>query len=163
MIQVRAQLHQDAHATVRQSRELAAAQQFSIRDRAIHLFSRTEFIGTAQQVADRIDAFVQADGSDGFILGSHLTPTGLDEFVDRVVPLLQERGSLRSDYTGGTLRENLGIATASPAHQPAKPPGSTVSRFSIDRGAGREPGNSPHLQRRTGREDSDPLGGQSRR
>ncbi|MGO3153683.1 MAG: hypothetical protein ACTIJJ_13825 [Galactobacter sp.] len=36
-------------------------------------------------------------------------PTDLDEFVERVVPLLQERGSLRHDYEGSTLRSNLGI------------------------------------------------------
>ena len=65
-------------------------------------------------VADRIDSFVQDDGSDGFIIGSHPTPTGLDEFVDRVVPL-QERGSLRADYTGTTLRDNLGIPVTGPA------------------------------------------------
>ncbi len=34
---------------------------------------------------------------------------GLDEFVDHVVPLLQERGSLRTDYAGTTLRDNLGL------------------------------------------------------
>lgn len=39
----------------------------------------------------------------------HLVPWGLDEFVDRVVPLLQERGSLRADYAGSTLRDNLGL------------------------------------------------------
>jgi hypothetical protein len=61
------------------------------------------------QVADRLDAFVQNDGSDGFIIGSHLTPTGLDEFVEKVVPLLQERGSLRTAYDGTTLRDNLRI------------------------------------------------------
>ena len=36
-------------------------------------------------------------------------PTGLDGFVDKVVPLLQERGSLRADHTGTTLRDNLGL------------------------------------------------------
>ena len=109
VIQGRARLHQDAHATVKEWRALAEAHRFSLRDLAVHLFSRTEFIGTPQQVADRIDAFVQADGADGFILGSHLTPTGLDEFVDTVVPRLQERGSLRSEYSGPTLRANLGL------------------------------------------------------
>jgi hypothetical protein len=64
-------------------------------------------------VASRIDDFVQNDGSDGFIIGSHLTPGGLDEFVDKVV-LLQERGSLRADYTGTTLRDNLGIPVPEP-------------------------------------------------
>ncbi|MEU6812040.1 hypothetical protein ABZ920_24310, partial [Streptomyces sp. NPDC046831] len=37
-----------------------------------------------------------------------LTPGGLDEFVDRVVPLLQERGVLRTRYEGATLRDHLG-------------------------------------------------------
>jgi alkanesulfonate monooxygenase SsuD/methylene tetrahydromethanopterin reductase-like flavin-dependent oxidoreductase (luciferase family) len=85
------------------------------RETAIHVFSRTEFIGTPSQVAARIDDFVQSDGADGFIIGSHLTPGGLDECVDKVVPLLQERGSLRADYTGTTLRDNLGIPVPQPA------------------------------------------------
>jgi FMN-dependent oxidoreductase (nitrilotriacetate monooxygenase family) len=33
----------------------------------------------------------------------------LDEFVDKVVPLLQERGSFRTEYRGHTLREHLGL------------------------------------------------------
>ena len=52
---------------------------------------------------------MQEDGADGVVIGSHVTPTGLDEFVDRVVPLLQERGSLRTAYEGTTLRDNLGL------------------------------------------------------
>jgi hypothetical protein len=60
-------------------------------------------------VAEQIDSFVQNDGSDGFIVGSHLVPWGLDEFVDKVVPLRQDRGALRTEYTGTTLRDNLGL------------------------------------------------------
>ena len=37
-------------------------------------------------------------------------PSGLDPFVDQVVPLLQERGVFRADYTGTTLRDHLGLA-----------------------------------------------------
>ncbi|MGW6796326.1 F420-dependent methylene-tetrahydromethanopterin reductase, partial [Streptomyces chartreusis] len=51
-----------------------------------------------------------ADASDGFILVPHITPTGLDEFADKVVPLLQERGVFRSEYEGTTLRDHLGLA-----------------------------------------------------
>ncbi|MGW1995683.1 NtaA/DmoA family FMN-dependent monooxygenase [Embleya sp. NPDC001921] len=109
VIRGRARIAEDAHRKVAEWRALAEANSYSLRDLAIHVFGRTEFVGTPEQVAERIDTFVQQDGSDGFILGSHLTPTGLDEFVDKVVPLLQERGSLRAEYTGGTLRENLGI------------------------------------------------------
>jgi hypothetical protein len=38
-----------------------------------------------------------------------VTPGGLDPFVDQVVPLLQERGVFRSEYTGTTLRDHLGL------------------------------------------------------
>jgi alkanesulfonate monooxygenase len=38
-----------------------------------------------------------------------ILPTGLDEFVNLVVPVLQKRGLFRSEYEGSTLRENLGL------------------------------------------------------
>ncbi|BBY06862.1 hypothetical protein MNVI_21800 [Mycobacterium noviomagense] len=41
------------------------------------------------------------------------TPHGLDEFVDKVVPLLQERGVFRTEYSGTTLRDHLGLAPVS--------------------------------------------------
>jgi N-acetyl-S-(2-succino)cysteine monooxygenase len=36
-------------------------------------------------------------------------PGGLDKFVDQVIPVLQKRGLFRTEYTGSTLRENLGL------------------------------------------------------
>ena len=51
------------------------------------------------------------DASDGFILVPHITPGGLDEFADTVVPLLQERGVYRTEYEGDTLRDHLGLPT----------------------------------------------------
>jgi hypothetical protein len=36
-------------------------------------------------------------------------PTGLDAFVDHVVPELQRRGLFRTEYTGTTLREHYGL------------------------------------------------------
>jgi alkanesulfonate monooxygenase len=38
-----------------------------------------------------------------------LDPGGLDDFVDLVIPELQERGLFRTEYEGTTLRENLGL------------------------------------------------------
>ena len=61
-----------------------------------------------------MDHFVQSDGSDGFVLAPHLTPTGLDDFVDRVAPLLQERGVLRAEYETTTLRGHMGLPPARP-------------------------------------------------
>ena len=37
-------------------------------------------------------------------------PSGLEAFVDHVVPILQERGLFRTEYTGTTLREHYGLA-----------------------------------------------------
>ncbi|GAA1407469.1 NtaA/DmoA family FMN-dependent monooxygenase [Oerskovia paurometabola] len=95
---------------VRAWREKAAANGWSIRDLVIEVSGRGGFVGTAQQVADDIDRHVQEDASDGFILVPHLTPTGLDDVLDQVVPLLQERGSFRTEYTGTTLRDHLGLS-----------------------------------------------------
>lgn len=36
-------------------------------------------------------------------------PNGLEEFVDLVVPILQERGLFRTEYESDTLRGNLGL------------------------------------------------------
>ena len=58
-----------------------------------------------------MNRYVQQNASDGFILVPHLIPSGIEEFVDRVVPLLQEKGVFRHDYAGTTLREHLGLAT----------------------------------------------------
>jgi FMN-dependent oxidoreductase (nitrilotriacetate monooxygenase family) len=91
-------------------RAKAEAENLSSRELIVEVTGRQSFIGSPQTVAATINDFVQADASDGFILVPHITPGGLDPFVDRVVPLLQERGVFRTDYTGTTLREHLGLA-----------------------------------------------------
>jgi FMN-dependent oxidoreductase (nitrilotriacetate monooxygenase family) len=102
-------MYPDPLATARQWRELAEAKNLSIRELIIEVTGRQSFIGSPDTVAAEINRLVQADASDGFILVPHITPTGLDEFADRVVPLLQERGVFRADYTGPTLRHHLGL------------------------------------------------------
>ncbi|MFI1287967.1 NtaA/DmoA family FMN-dependent monooxygenase [Streptomyces sp. NPDC020792] len=95
-------------------RALAQEKQLSIRELAIEQTARQSFIGTPASVAALIDEHVQTDAADGFILVPHLTPGGLDEFVDRVVPLLQERGVFRTEYEGPTLRHHLGLRRPEP-------------------------------------------------
>ncbi|GJN94887.1 putative oxygenase [Mycobacterium marinum] len=102
--------HADPVAVARRYRERSQAENLSIRELVIAVTSRQQFVGTPSHIADEIDRYVQADACDGFILVPHLTPHGLDEFVDRVVPLLQERGAFRTAYTGQTLRDHLGLA-----------------------------------------------------
>lgn len=102
-------MYRDPLATAREWRELAAANNWSIRDLVINTGNRQSFVGTPQTVATAINDLVQADASDGFILVPHLTPGGLDTFADQVVPLLQERGVFRTEYEGPTLRHHLGL------------------------------------------------------
>lgn len=99
----------DALEVARRWRERAAADNLSIRELVIETTGRQSFIGSPLTVASQLNYFVQNDACDGFILVPHLTPGGLDPFVDKVVPLLQEIGALRTEYTGSTLRENLGL------------------------------------------------------
>ncbi len=104
--------HGDPVAVARRWRERAEAEKLSIRELIIAVTSRQQFVGTAEHIAEEIDLYVQADACDGFILVPHLTPHGLDDFVDNVVPLLQERGAFRTEYTGHTLRDHLGLQVA---------------------------------------------------
>ncbi len=63
--------------------------------------------GTAADIADKIEYFVDEGGADGFMLIASYTPGCYEEFVDMVVPELQRRGRYRTEYTGSTLRDNL--------------------------------------------------------
>jgi len=102
---------QDPAAVAAKWRRLAEEKHLSIRELIIEVTTRAAFVGTPRQVAEAINDNVQADAADGYIFVPHLTPHGLDEFVDKVVPELQERGVFRADYSGSTLREHLGLST----------------------------------------------------
>jgi FMN-dependent oxidoreductase (nitrilotriacetate monooxygenase family) len=103
-------MYKDPLATATEWRERAAAQKLSIRELIIEVTGRQAFVGAPSTVATAINDLVQADASDGFILIPHITPGGLDEFADTVVPLLQDRGVFRADYEGSTLRDHLGLS-----------------------------------------------------
>ncbi|MGN7779011.1 NtaA/DmoA family FMN-dependent monooxygenase [Mycolicibacterium sp. 22603] len=102
-------MHRDPVAVANEWRARAEAENLTSRELIIEVTGRQNFIGSPATVAEQINTLVQADASDGFILVPHVTPGGLDRFVDTVVPLLQERGVFRADYTGTTLREHLGL------------------------------------------------------
>ncbi|GAB20386.1 putative FMNH2-dependent monooxygenase [Gordonia effusa NBRC 100432] len=103
-------IHRDPRDVAREWRELASARKLTTRELIVEVTGRQSFIGSPATVAGAINDFVQADVADGFILVPHITPGGLDRFVDDVVPLLQELGVYRTEYPGTTLRENLGLA-----------------------------------------------------
>ncbi|XOJ00359.1 LLM class flavin-dependent oxidoreductase [Paenibacillus polymyxa] len=69
---------------------------------------RTSFIGTPDQIADQIQEWFEGEAADGFNVRT-VVPNGLEDFVELVVPVLQERGLFRTEYEHETLRENLGL------------------------------------------------------
>ncbi|HEX8345025.1 MAG TPA: LLM class flavin-dependent oxidoreductase, partial [Actinoplanes sp.] len=73
------------------------------------------FAGTPEQVADAIGQWYDEGAADGFNIMAPVLPSGLELFVDHVVPILQRRGLFRTEYTGRTLRENYGLPR--PANQ----------------------------------------------
>ncbi|GAA3053981.1 NtaA/DmoA family FMN-dependent monooxygenase [Streptomyces roseofulvus] len=99
----------DPFAVAARWRALSEAKGLSIRETVIEATARHSFVGTPESVAAALEEHVATDAADGFILIPHLTPGGLDDFVDRVVPLLQERGVFRTEYAGTTLRSHLGL------------------------------------------------------
>ena len=68
------------------------------------------FAGTPEQVADAIQSWFDAGAADGFNIMPAVLPSGLEAFVDHVVPILQQRGLFREEYTGTTLRDHYGLA-----------------------------------------------------
>ncbi|WP_318207373.1 MULTISPECIES: NtaA/DmoA family FMN-dependent monooxygenase [unclassified Streptomyces] len=99
----------DPVGVARKWRALSEAKGLSIRQTVVETTSRQAFVGSPGTVAAALEEAVATDAADGFILVPHLTPGGLDDFVDRVVPLLQERGVFRTEYSGTTLRSHLGL------------------------------------------------------
>lgn len=68
------------------------------------------FAGTPEQVADAMQQWWEQGAADGFNVMPAVLPSGLEAFVDHVVPVLRRRGLFRSEYTGTTLREHYGLA-----------------------------------------------------
>jgi len=106
----RANRYDDRIDTARAWRKLADRDKLSIRDLIIKVTARQEFVGTPQTIADEINTYVQADAADGFVFAPHLTPGGFDEFVEKVIPILQDKGVYREEYSTSTLKGNLGLS-----------------------------------------------------
>jgi FMN-dependent oxidoreductase (nitrilotriacetate monooxygenase family) len=64
-------------------------------------------VGSPEEVADRLQAWIELGDIDGFNLARTVAPESLRDFVDLVVPVLQERGHFKADYADGPLRKKL--------------------------------------------------------
>jgi FMN-dependent oxidoreductase (nitrilotriacetate monooxygenase family) len=64
-------------------------------------------IGSGEEVAAELCAWVEETGVDGFNLAYALTPGTFMDIADLVVPELQSRGQFKRDYAAGTFRDKL--------------------------------------------------------
>ncbi len=81
----------------------------------------TKIVGSPEQVADELERWVDEAGVDGFNIAYAITPGTFKDFTELVVPILQERGLVRREYGGETLRDNLfGKGSQLQAHHPGK-------------------------------------------
>jgi FMN-dependent oxidoreductase (nitrilotriacetate monooxygenase family) len=90
---------------------LAKRESLTVRQLAQRMggFSGLAMVGTAKTIADEMEEWLATEGSDGFTIQFPYLPGGLDDFCEKVVPELQQRGIYRRDYEGTTLREHLGL------------------------------------------------------
>ena len=83
-------------------------------------------VGTPEQIADGLEEWADA-GVDGINLMYHVTPGSFVDFIDGVMPVLQERGLLQREYAPGTLREKLTDGRSGPGLD-RRHPGAAVRR-----------------------------------
>jgi FMN-dependent oxidoreductase (nitrilotriacetate monooxygenase family) len=88
-----------------------AREGWSLRDILAHgvIDYQPVVAGPASEVADHMQHWFEAEAADGFWVAPDVYHDGLDDFVDGVVPLLQQRGLFHQDYAGTTLRDHLGV------------------------------------------------------
>ena len=83
-------------------------------------------VGSPQQVADELESWIAETGLDGFNLTRIVTPESYVDFIDLVVPELQRRGSYKTAYDDGVLREKL--FPEGEAHLPKRHTGASYRR-----------------------------------
>jgi FMN-dependent oxidoreductase (nitrilotriacetate monooxygenase family) len=76
-------------------------------DRMILGSRQPPIVGSAEEVADALVAWVDDADVDGFNLSRTVMPDCIEDVVDLLVPVLQERGRYKRAYAPGTYREKL--------------------------------------------------------
>jgi FMN-dependent oxidoreductase (nitrilotriacetate monooxygenase family) len=95
----------------------ARAENYTLRELAalaIASHGHRIVIGSAETIADDFQSWFEQGAADGFNLIPASMPDGLDDFVDLVVPVLQQRGLFRRSYEETTLRARFGLGPRHP-------------------------------------------------
>ena len=97
-------------STTDRLKHLARAEHLTLRQLALRTTTpKSTFTGTPTHIADTMQAWLEAGAADGFMISGAVLPDGLLDFIDHVLPILQERGIFRTEYEADTLRGNLGL------------------------------------------------------
>ena len=80
-------------------------------------------VGSGAQVAEQLISWIDETGLDGFNLTRTVSPESYEDFIEFVIPELQQRGRYKTQYAPGTLREKM-FASAGP-HLPPDHPGAS--------------------------------------
>ncbi|MEB7676459.1 LLM class flavin-dependent oxidoreductase [Staphylococcus saprophyticus] len=88
----------------------AKEHQLTLREVALEeTVRRSPFMGTYEKVADLIIEWFEDGAADGFIFGPHIYGAVYDEFINHVLPILEQKGYYTQEYQGDTLRDHIGI------------------------------------------------------
>ena len=71
-------------------------------------------VGGPTELADYFEEWFTTPACDGFVIAGTHMPGAFQDFVDLVVPELQRRGLFRTQYSGNTLRDHLGLTQPIP-------------------------------------------------
>lgn len=88
----------------------STTRKWTVREAVLHHgigIGATKVVGTPEQIADELEAMANIGDADGFNIIQAASPVTFEDFIEHVIPVLQERGSYRTEYEASTLRENL--------------------------------------------------------
>ncbi|MEZ5737124.1 MAG: NtaA/DmoA family FMN-dependent monooxygenase [Novosphingobium sp.] len=89
---------------------IAAGQGQTLREAGawmVESYHNLGLTGTLDAVASRMKDIMDEVGGDGFLFASVITRKHVAELTDGLLPLLQRRGLIRSEYGSDQLRDNL--------------------------------------------------------
>jgi FMN-dependent oxidoreductase (nitrilotriacetate monooxygenase family) len=108
-------------------KKLAKDNGYTLRQVVEHqlLSWRSPFVGSPLKVANEIQRWFEGGGFDGINITVNV-PSEFARFADEVLPILRERGVVRTDYESTTLRGNLGLPIPENRHTAARVAGAAV-------------------------------------
>lgn len=92
-------------------KQMAQVENLTLGEVALRVATpKHDFIGTYEDIADKMIQWVEEEGADGFVLGMPVFGEQYDAFLENVLPILVDKGYVDPDDKADTLRGNLGLS-----------------------------------------------------